>query len=337
MEVPSEFLFAKLHGRRTSLYEGERLFGLADADDVADLAYRLYPHAEISEQSELELRIQNDCVEELVFIGRYAAGPQRDLYDGLMHRYVVEDLKVLLRQFLREEGAPEQKVGLIRLPRPYGLPLDDLSASPNLEEFISRIPVAQLRRGITDALPLYRSTQRKAFLEMSLDRGCWQEVGSALQALSSEDREDCEGPVRCEFDTVRFTAVLRAARLYGLTWEQFHAIVPMGWGRLSPQAMRRLFETPRQDVALEVLRSISVGAARHLPAEREVDIAAMEQALWLETMRLARHRFEASESGFGLLISYFYLKQDETRRLLSLAQMVRRRMESEDILAYLKR
>ncbi len=335
IEVPSEFLYAKLHGRRTTLYEGERLRALAEATDVADLAYRLYPQAGLADQFQLELQIQNACVQELAFVGRYAAGAQGDLYGALMNRYVVEDLKVLLRQFGQEPGVPEQ-ASLISLPRGYELPLDDLAQSTGIEDFISQIPVHALRQGAEDALPLYHESGRKAFLEMGLDRGCWQAVGTALRALTPEDREECEGPVGCEFDTVRFTAVLRAARVYGLTYDKFEAMVPTGWGRMNPETMRRLFEDPRQENALRTLSSIAPGARRHLRGEGEADIMALEHALWRTTARLARRRFETSTSGFGLLISYFYLKQDETRRLLSLTQMVRRGMAAEDIVSYLE-
>ncbi len=335
IEVPSEFLYAKLHGRRTTLYEGGRLRELAEATDVADLAYRLYPQAGMVDQFQLELEIQNACVAELAFVGRYAAGAQRDLYGALMNRYVVEDLKVLLRRFGQEAGVPQQ-AALLELPGGYALPLDDLAESTGVEDFISRIPDHSLRQGAEEALTLYHETGRKAFVEMGLDRGCWQAVGAALRALSPQDREECEGPVRSEFDTVRFTAVLRAARVYGLAYEQFAAMVPTGWGRLNPEMMRRLFEDPRPENALRVLTSIAPGARRHVHAEGEADIMALEHALWRTTARLARRRFETSNSGFGLLISYFYLKQDETRRLLSLTQMVRRRMETEEIVAYLE-
>jgi V/A-type H+/Na+-transporting ATPase subunit C len=336
IEVPSEFLYARLHGRRTMLYEGERLLALADATDVPDLAYRIYPHAEIADQFELELQIQNACVEELAFVGRYAGGPQRALYDALMRRYVVEDLKVLLRQF-RQEAGRSQQAALIRLPRRYSLPVEELADSGNIEEFIGRIPDYALRRGAMDALPLYSSTGRKAFLEMGLDRGCWQAVGAALRALPADEREDCQAPVRREFDSVRFTAVLRASRVYGLSWEQFQAVVPTGWGRLSSSMMRSLFEGAGQPEALRIMESIAPGSRNHLRPEGEGDITALEDALWRSTARLARHRFGASESGFGLLVAYFYLKQDETRHLMSLTQMVRRGMASEEIVSYLQR
>ena len=291
IEVPSEFLFAKLHGRRSTLYEGRRLRELAESTDIADLAYRLYPQANLADQFELELQIQDACVEELAFLGHYAAGPQRDLYDALMCRYVVEDLKVLLRLFQQEGAGPDQ-ARLIHLPSGYSLPVEELAGSANVEQFVSRIPVGVLRQGAVDALPLYRESGRKAFLEMGLDRGCWQAVGAALCGLSGEDREECEAPVRCEFDAIRFTAALRASRVYGFSWEQFEALVPSGWGRLGTETLRRLFGDPREDYVLRVLSAIAPGSRRHLPAEGEVDIMALEDVLWRETARLARRRFE---------------------------------------------
>jgi vacuolar-type H+-ATPase subunit C/Vma6 len=66
-------------------------------------------------------------------------------------------------------------------------------------------------------------------------------------------------------------------------------------------------------------------------------VAAIEDALRREAARLGFELFRSSENGFALLIGFFYLKQEETRQLLSLAQMVRRKMATQEIVAYLER
>ena len=103
----------------------------------------LFPQAPPADQFELEHQIQNACVEELASLGRFTAGPQRALYDALMHRYVAEDLKVLLRLF-KQEGAEQEQVSLIHLPPAYALPVELLAESANVGQFLGRIPVAAL-------------------------------------------------------------------------------------------------------------------------------------------------------------------------------------------------
>jgi len=336
IEVPSAFLSAKLHGRRAALFEGERLRELASASDIAELAYRLYPQANLADQFALEEAIQNSCVEELAFLARYVAGQQREFYDALLARYAVENLKVLLRVFQRD-GAEAQQVRLIHLPRGYELPVEELSASSNVEQFLKRIPLKAARAAALQALPLYESTGRRAFLEMALDRGYWQQVGAALRGLPSGARAECQGPVQCEFDSVRFTAALRAARVYGLSWEELGPLLPVGWGRLSSTGLRGLLEDAGDERALRTFSALCPGAQGRLRPEDGADVTAMEEVLWHETVRLARKAFGTDTGGFGLLVCYFYLKQEETRHLLSLTQMVRRGMGTEDILAYLER
>ena len=80
----------QLHGRRATVYEGEKLHTLAQASNVADLAYHPIPQAPPADQFELEHPIQNACVQELASLGRFTAGPQRALYHALMHRYVAK-------------------------------------------------------------------------------------------------------------------------------------------------------------------------------------------------------------------------------------------------------
>ena len=285
---------------------------------------------------QLEHQIQNACVQELASLGRFTAGPQHALYRALMHRYVAEDLKVLLRLF-KQEGAQPEQVSLIHLPPAYALPVELLAESANVEQFLGRIPVGAIRRSALAALPIYRETGRKAFLEMAMDRGCWQEVGTALEELPDADREECEPPVKCEFDTIRLTAALRASRAYEVTWEQFSQLMPSGWGRLRTDMMRKVFEERRGEDVLSVLSLIGPRSLQHLPAGGEPDVTAIEDALRREAARQGHELFRSSDNGFTLLIGFFYIKQEETRQLLSLAQMIRRGTASQEIVAYLER
>ena len=98
-DVPGEFLWAKLRGRRSRLFEGERLRDLAREPSLRDLALRLYPRERVDGRADLERVVLGRCVAELARLGRYVAGARSQFYRRLLERYAVENLKVLRELF----------------------------------------------------------------------------------------------------------------------------------------------------------------------------------------------------------------------------------------------
>ena len=92
-EVPAEFVTANLRGRRSRLYEGERLRELARLGSVADLAWRLFPRHELPDPFALERRLRSACTAELASVATYLKGRLRGVYCALLDRYAVENLK----------------------------------------------------------------------------------------------------------------------------------------------------------------------------------------------------------------------------------------------------
>ncbi|MFW6189322.1 MAG: V0D/AC39 family V-type ATPase subunit [Planctomycetota bacterium] len=334
-EVPPGFLFAKLRGRRARLYEGDRLRALAESNGVGGLARRLFPGESVRDHFELELRLQARCVQELAFLARYVTGRQRRFYIALLDRFRLENLKTLLRLYLRAGEARPEEADLVELPEPFDLPRGRLMDSSTPREFIERIPIGPARRCALEALPLYEETGRKAWLEMALDRGYWRQVGRTLGDLSGRDRRECSRPVVCEFDGTRLVALLRAAKVYELPWDRFGAVLPTGWGRLSVERMRELYENPEPEAGLRAAGRLLQGPPPALDPEDVERVAPLEEALWHETIDRAEKTFRGTMNGFAVLTAYFYLTHEELRHLLSLTQMLRRGRSTREIMGYL--
>ncbi|MGD2174597.1 MAG: V-type ATPase subunit [Candidatus Brocadiaceae bacterium] len=330
--VAFDFLEAKLRGRRSRLREGPRLRQLTGVGTVGDLAAELFPREDIHDSVALERRLAESCVEELAYLLAYLTHRYQHLQRALVDRFAVENLKVLLRLLGRENGREEAERLLVPLPPELALPVDEMLASAGPEEFIRRIPLPGPRHSALAALPAHEEDGRVAFLEMALDAGYWGAVGEALEGLNRTERRACSAPIVCEFDAVRLVAVLRAARTYEIEWEALGAVLPVGWGSLSPAELRRVHAHPEPEALWESVSLLR--RALDSPGEAE-PIGQIEDALWQEGVRRANRQYYAPAPAPAVLVSYFYLKRHELRRLISLTQAIRRGMDARDIRSYL--
>ena len=327
-DVPGEFLYAKLRGRRSRLLEGERLRDLAREPSLRDLALRLFPRERVDGRAELERLILSRCVAELDRLGRYVTGARGEFYRSLLDRYPVENLKVLLRLHGSQEDAFAH---LMDLPPDLELPVDRLAACPGVEEFVEAIPLPHVQRCALDVLGVYAETGNRAYLEMAFDQGYWQGVWDGMGRLSAPDAKQCVGPVRAEFDAMRLLATLRAAAVYGLSWEQWAPVLPAGPGRLSETTLRDVHARPDLEHVAERLAALGRSSGGEMPQ----DIGGLEEVLWRRAVHAADRQFYASSSAVALLVSYFYLKRHETRHLLGLAQMLRYGRPPDEVVDYL--
>lgn len=335
-DVPFEFLNAKVRGRRSLLYEGTRLRELARERTVADLAWRLYPREDIRSRLALENRVVSACVAELASLAAYLSGAYLALYRSLLSRYVVENLKVLLRLYLRGGDLGEAAELLIELPRGFFLPAHELMASADVTDFVGRVPLLPVRQHAQGVLPLYRKSRHRAYLEMAFDKGYWAGVWEGVRQLPFGERRRCSAPVRSEFDALRLLATVRAAATYGIPWEDWEALMPVGPGAIGEGALRRIHATPTLASVLENVPSLKGLLSDEVPARGSGDIGPLERALWHRTLRLVNRQYYGTTSGPAVLVSYFYLKRNELRQLLGLTQMLTYGAEEQEIIEYLE-
>jgi len=332
-EVPSEFLYAKVRGRRARLYEGERLRGLARRTSTEELALELYPRSDVRDQFGLEQRLLTECVAELAFFRSFLDGAEAELYASLLNRYAIEDMKLRLRMLVAGRGEEDAVPPTVELPRWMAGALAGLNGATGVEEFVERIPLRAVADCAAEALPLYAESRATAVLEMAFDKGYWLGVLSAAAGTPSARRTAAMAPVALECDSVRLLAVLRAARVYGLEWGQIEPLLPPGAGWVSAARLRALHADATPAAVHRALPLLE----RLLPDPAAVaDNGRIEDALWRETVRRAEHQYRTAQEGFAVLISYYYLKRAEMRRLLSLTQLVRYGRQPDAIIEHLE-
>ncbi len=346
--MPLEFLNAKVRGRRGALYEGTRLEQLARERTIGDLSRRLYPNEEIPGPVALERRLLEGCVGELSLLAFYLDEPYHTFYLALLDRYPVGNLKVLLRLFTQEAEPPapgaheaaepreRAKDLLLSLPRGPALPVEKLLGSANVREFVGRIPLPAVRESAKRALPLYEDSRKAAYLEMALDQGYWQQVWETLRRLPSGEAHECLPPLQCEFDTMRLLGTMRAGGTYGLAWEQWKSALIAGPSCTTTTALQDVHARPELENVTARFPWVKAAVERYRRAEETPDLGRLEEALWYETIRLADRQYYTNATGPAVLVSFFYLKREELRRLLGLTQTLRYGRAEGEVAAYLE-
>jgi len=321
MNVPPEFLSAKLRGRRRRVYEGHRLRELASCQSLEELSRRLYPRQPVMGRLGLERQLRQDCLDELdCFTYLLSDGPAR-FYSALLRRFQVDNILVLLRLFAggKHEVSPERYV--LRLPERMQVPSGELLMSRDLDEFLAKLP-KDLAAAAARARDLGGGEDTTAFVEMALERAYWAQALEALRHLPIADSTACAGPVLHELGAARLLAVLRAGRHYELRWDRLQPLLPPSAEDLAPRPalptgdgqLRELHRDPSAARLTAMLRLVRPQEAQSLP-----DI---EDRLWRETFRIANRLYYAMAQGPAILVSYFYVRRNELRELTRLAESI---------------
>ena len=138
-EIPIEFVGARVRGRRSTMYEGDRLAELSRVNTVRELGMELYPGRDFRDQFQLERHMTTACAEELASFLTYVDGALGELYLALIRSFAVEDLKTLLRLVLAGSRQDAEDL-LVELPEEMEIPVEALADADDAAEFVERLP-----------------------------------------------------------------------------------------------------------------------------------------------------------------------------------------------------
>ena len=320
MQMPLSYMEAKLRARRSEFYEGDRLRRLLEAGDVEDLCERIYPGLDVFSHLDLERQLRQDVVSELAGLLLFLPPGVGRLFQALLRRFQVQNIAVLLHCWAGDGDLDSAEPYLFELPDSLGVPAEKLIAASDGEDFISAVPDDTLQAGMRHSLDLYRETGGTVFLEMGLDTAIWDGVYDSLSALGREDRRMCREPIDEELQSVGTVSVLRAAQTYDLPWDRVVRVVPR-WGTEEQlSGLKALYEHPKGQSVLEI---VPHAAASELDAEKAQNLCELEHALWSGVARTAHNLFYSAHDSPASIVSYYYLRRSELRRLTSLIEMVR--------------
>ena len=323
-----DFLAARLHGRRSTLAEGERLDELCRLHTVGELCRTLGVDAGPSSSAELfQRRILTDFADELATLAASVPGEYASFFEWQRYRFHVENAKVVLRGLWAKKSAAEINDRMIgeRLPEGFRAP-DRLPPDP-----VEIVGLADVAPCIVDAVAAtanaYMLFPHLFTLETALDAGYLTE----LMRRAGRCRGDDGGiAVLAGQETATFLTML--------------ALRGAGNYRLSPEVIGSFYVegAPFSRAAFSRIASASlpdaIGIASGTAFDRLPDDAGIhdvEAACWSRYLRLANRLFRRGHMNVAAVAGFIGVRRIEVANLITLSEGLRLGMDGRELRARL--
>lgn len=321
-DVDFAFISAKLHGLRAKMFDRENLVPLMNVRSLGDLAVHLGRDLTLEDHYELQRSVVEEHVRLLSSFGMLLDRGHAQFLRVLLGRYVLENLKVVIRCNLRPEYRDRLSKLLVGLPAEIDIDWENLIRAETVTSFVNSVPVHRWRDALVRALPVYEETGQSFVLEAALDCAYWRSVRDGCDLLTPAEAEVCRPALSLELDSTRLLITLRCVHNYRMPWAAIKQILPPAGELVLDEALEPIAEQGPQGEE-EVVEPI----LRRLKIEREArdtkDLNALEFAIWERVYRVANGLFYRSSDNFGIVLGFFYLKRMELRNLICIIELIR--------------
>jgi vacuolar-type H+-ATPase subunit C/Vma6 len=329
-----DFLAARLHGRRSRMYEGDGLDSLCRLASLEELFRAVFPESEINGPSDFQRRLVQGLVQEVWRFEAYTSGPGAALLHWTLVRFQVENLRVLIRAWFSKPPAGRIDGYLLSLPAELGLDTQKLSAAESLADFVRFMPGGPLQESLERTLKVYPDYRRPFLYEAALDRGYFQGLLTGLERLPAQDRDLVRPLVQQEADIFHLMVVTRGRFHYGLAQDMLRSLCVEG-----TRIPRPLFSAMLNDPDVMVVAGRLVGRVIDAdpfqggPAEGSITAGAaiLEGLAWRRFLRLANATFRRSHMGLAAVFGYTGLRRIEVANLITICEGIRSGMAAETI------
>jgi vacuolar-type H+-ATPase subunit C/Vma6 len=326
-----DFVSARLHGRRGSLAEGERLDDLCRLRSIPELAKALYPDADLHTAVDLQRRMAMDLAREMTDLVRWSPGPPGRLMDWLYLRFQVENLKLLARGFAARTPLAEIAPHIMPLPAPLALDAEALVSAENLEAFTALVRNRVLRMGLDRAAEVYRLQPSAFVLEAALDRAYFKELLTRTKALPWPVSAQVMSLVRQDVDTFHTMLVVRGKFVFEMRQDFLLSFYQPGAGIHYERFAALAASIDLADVASRVVGFTIDEVPAEAKSAAGVDAGAIEVLAWNRFLRLSRFMFRRGHMGLGAVVAYVDIRRIELANLITLSEGIRHNVEPEAI------
>jgi vacuolar-type H+-ATPase subunit C/Vma6 len=256
----------------------------------------------------------------------------------MLVKFQVENIKVLVRAFVRRTPLETPEEYLLSLPHDLVLDVPALMAAKSLAEFADLLPLGAPRKSLRQALGIYHDQARPFFLEAALDRGYFQELLDKVGPLTGEEKELIKPIVLQEVDSFHLMLVVRGKFHYGLPPELLLPLHVRGSGIPSERFSGMLAAADVVTAAgLAVGRAIDAMPSDHgrNDGSPTVNPPVLEALAWRRYLRLSNRPFRRSHMGLGAVIGYVGIRRVEVANLITVSEGIRSGAAAERIRARL--
>jgi len=312
-----DFLFAKLHGMRSLLWEAGRLDELLGKRNLAEVFSSLSGGKTFESHIQFEKELVQRHISDLFSVGMFLSGANGEFFLWLLRRYQVENLKVILRHWAHKKERKELEAIMVELPDELALPVEKLLEAPGLASFLQAIPVKELRDAAGQGALYFEQKGSTFLIETGLDQGYLATLRQFQEKLSAPHRAGSGPLLRLEIDLYNCLLIFRARFGYGLSPEEIRPFLTTGGANLSLEALLGMLKSNTfEEMAGALPAPLLQGSDGGKPA----DAGELETILFKTLYFRANHRFYSSTSDIGKLIAFFYIKRIELMNLIRLTE-----------------
>ena len=335
-----DFLAVSLHARRSRMAEAQRLDDLCRIRDLSGLVPGLSPKGELNRPSEVQRLLVDELIRELSGFSLHLFGPGADLFNWLLLRFQVENIKVLMRAVVTQKALADPEEYLVALPGGPALDTRALAASRSLEDFLRLMPKGPVGLHLEKALAHHPGYPRPFFPEAALDQFYLQGLIRRVDGLAWEDRAIIRPMICQEADIFLLMLVARGKFHYGLTPEILLSLHVPGAGISRSLFTRMINESDLKSALMRIEGKVldrmpfECGTGEE-PEKAAMSSASMERHAWRRFLRLANLAFRRSHIGLGTVIGYTGLRRIEVANLTTISEGIGRGLSPETIREHL--
>ncbi len=245
---------------------------------------------------------------------------------ALCERFETENLKNALRLWfdrrIRGRNIEDARGYLLRKPIHHPIDLDGIINSDTLEEVADRLQATPYAAIVRQQSAQVMKDSSLFSLELALDRFLYHRLVEAADRLAPRDREIARRLIGVEIDLQNVGWLIRFKNFYSLETEQALGYTLAGGLNLEPELMRESYVSEQTD------REISALVGRRYPEIAPL-LASKEQTKFTARLTLIERILEEIikievrkiMTGYpftiGIILSYFILKSDEIRKVMT--------------------
>ncbi len=337
--------FATLHTKIKSM-EGvllssqayQQLIDFNEPDEIIDYlkttdAYRevfAQAGAEVSDIESVERLLKEDTLQKFERLGHYFTDAYKKFYKLLFMRFEIEDIKLFLRTFLRQESVAFL-VAHVHQTKYHRLDLEKLSKVSSLEEFVDRLqgtPYHKLLKYYLEEDP----EKMMFYMEMALDHYYFKSLHKQLAEFSDEDRKLMHEAIGKNIDIQNIQWIYRGLKYYGLSPEELlNYTLNLGY-HLNYKILKEFCYIKDMDVLVQKIKETKYGDLFVVGGHGEIFFELnMERFLLKLMLSLQRdHPMSIMDT-----MVYMHKKEYEVRDISTLLETKRYHSSLEDVKKFL--
>lgn len=327
-------LQARVRARRSRLLadtDWARLIEAADPGRELEserVAEGLDRHADLGQ---IERALRRRVYDETLSLAEHAPRTSRDLLRWYASRFVVQDLKLLIR--VLHHGRPvREALDAMTLGEKDTTTLNAVVRARTLPDVVRAMDGTPYGRALANAWDRYQAEHRPFYLEVALDLAFERGLVDRIAALNGSDATDARALLGMWLARINLLAAVRYRALAGVRPEEIvNFCLHRDFGGGLAMVQRIAAGAP--------LRTEASALGLELPddgTERELLVAA-ERATDLQRREAAERRFARSPFGVGLVLAYLIALEAQTADLVRLLEGKAQGMDEDDLRARLSK